>query len=133
MNVESRNTTQLTRSHTVKESHHASSNVRYRASGIFFIRWPSPGSNGLQALTNDDLAAMAQDGLDQTTIVSAIHAQNSSFDISASSLLRLKQTGVTPIVMGAMFAAVAGKQTPVEPFVAAAPVQPVASPAAPAS
>ena len=85
------------------------------------------------ALTNDDLAAMAQDGLDETTIVSAIHAQSSSFDISASSLLKPKQTGVTPIVMGAMFAAVAGKQAPVEPFVAAAPVQPVASPAAPAS
>ena len=85
------------------------------------------------ALTNDDLAAMAQDGLDETTIVSAIHAQSSSFDISACSLLKLKQTGVTPIVMGAMFAAVAGKQAPVEPFVAAAPVQPVASPAAPAS
>src|SRR4029077_11992312 len=35
--------------------------------------------------------------------------------------------------MGAVFAAVAGKRAPVEPFVAAAPVQPVASPAAPAS
>jgi hypothetical protein len=45
-------------------------------------------------LTNDDLAAMAQDGLDETTIVSAIYAQSSSFDISASSLLKLKQTGV---------------------------------------
>ena len=29
-------------------------------------------------LTNDDLAARAQDGLDQTTIVSAIHAQSCS-------------------------------------------------------
>ena len=84
-------------------------------------------------LTNDDLAAMAQDGLDETTIVSAIHAQSSNFDIFASSLLKLKLTSVTPIVMGARFAAVAGKQAPVEPFVGAAPVQPVASPAAPAS
>src|ERR1700674_5881746 len=34
---------------TNKESPHASTNVRYRASGIFFISWPGTCSNGLQA------------------------------------------------------------------------------------
>jgi hypothetical protein len=84
-------------------------------------------------LSNDDVDAMAQGGLDETTMVSAIHAQSSTFDISASSLLKLKQTGVTPTVMGAMFAAVAGKQAQARPSVAAAPVQSVASPTAPTS
>ena len=66
-------------------------------------------------LTNDDVAAMAQGGLDENTIVSAIRAQSSSFDISASSLLKLKKNGVTPNVMGAMFAAVTAKRTPSPP------------------
>jgi len=60
-------------------------------------------------LTNDDVLTLAKAGLGEGTIIAAIQAQDSSFDISAPALLQLKQDGVTTNVLGAMVTAM-GKQ-----------------------
>jgi hypothetical protein len=92
-----------------------------------------PAQTVSKPLIDDDAAAMAQGGRDETTIIGAIRSESSSFDTSASSLLKLKRTGVTPQVMGAMFAAVARRQASSQPSEAAAPVQAAVTPVAPAS
>jgi len=78
-------------------------------------------------LTDDDVTVMAQGGLDENTIISAIRSQQSSFDTSALSLLKLKQSGVTPNVMAAMFAAMNRNQAPSSSQAAATPVPQTAS------
>jgi hypothetical protein len=60
-------------------------------------------------LSNDDVVAMFKGGLGESTIISAIQSQNTSFDISAMSLLQLKKAGVTPKIMDAVLGA-AGKR-----------------------
>ncbi len=61
--------------------------------------------------TNDDVVTLAKAGLGESTIIAAIRAQDSSFDISAPALLQLKQEGVTINVLGAMVTAMRKRRT----------------------
>lgn len=58
-----------------------------------------------KAMTNDDVVTMVKAGLPEGTIINAIHAQEASFDCSASALLNLKKQGVSYKIMDAMLAA----------------------------
>ena len=68
-----------------------------------------PVQGATKPLTNDDVLTLAKAGLAEDTIIAAIRAQDSNFDISPSALLKLKQDGVTTNVLGAMVTAT-GKQ-----------------------
>jgi hypothetical protein len=84
--------------------------------------------NNAKPLTNDDVVAMVKGGLPETTIINAINAQDSNFDVSATALIKLKQQAVNAKIMDAMLAA-ANKKHSAAP--AAAPAAaPVATPAA---
>jgi len=56
-------------------------------------------------LTNDDVIAMVEGGLAESTVINAIAAQDTHFDVSAAALLKLKQQGVSPKIMDAMLSA----------------------------
>jgi hypothetical protein len=75
-------------------------------------------------LTNDDVAAMVKGGLPETTIINAINAQDSNFDVSATALIKLKQQAVNAKIMDAMLAAANKKHS------AATAPAPAAAPAA---
>src|SRR5229473_349291 len=75
-----------------------------------------PAQAATKPLTNDDVISLAKAGLDENTIITAIQAQDSSFDISAPALLQLKRDGVSTRTLNAIVTA-AGKQR------TAAPVQ----------
>ena len=79
-------------------------------------------------LTNDDVVAMVKGGLPETTIINAINAQDSNFDVSATALIKLKQQAVNAKIMDAMLAA-ANKKHSAAPAPAPA-AAPVAAPAA---
>src|SRR5436190_17736280 len=79
--------------------------------------------NNTKPLTNDDVIAMVKGGLPETTVISAISAQDSNFDISATALIKLKQQGVNSKIMDAMLAAANKKHS-------AVPAPPAAAPAA---
>ena len=78
-----------------------------------------------QALTNNDVVKMFKSGLPASTIVNAIQANPSSFDVSANGLIALQKAGVPQPVMDAMISA-ASKQR-------SAPAAAEGSPAATAS
>jgi len=61
--------------------------------------------NNAKPLTNDDVIAMVKGGLPETTVINAINAQESNFDVSATALIKLKQQGVNSKIMDAMLAA----------------------------
>jgi hypothetical protein len=77
-------------------------------------------------LTNDDIVAMVKNGLPESVILSAIQANDTNFDASASALIGLKKAGVSPKVMDAMLTAAANKKNAV-----ATPPAQSASPNAP--
>jgi len=79
--------------------------------------------NNTKPLTNDDVIAMVKGGLPETTVISAINAQDSNFDVSATALIKLKQQGVNSKIMDAMLAAANKKHS-------AVPAPPAAAPAA---
>jgi hypothetical protein len=56
-------------------------------------------------LSNDDVVAMVKGGLGESTVISAIQSQDTGFDISATGLLQLKKSGISPKIMDAMLAA----------------------------
>lgn len=62
-----------------------------------------------QPLTNSDVVKMVKSGLPASTIVNAIQANPSSFDVSANGLIGLQKAGVPQPVMDAMISA-ASKQ-----------------------
>jgi hypothetical protein len=70
-------------------------------------------------LTNDDILQMTKGGLQESTIVSAIQAGDTNFDLSVQNLLALRQAGVTDKVLDAMLAAQSKKKA----TVAAEPVE----------
>ena len=80
--------------------------------------------NNAKPLTNDDVVAMVKGGLPETTIINAINAQDSNFDVSATALIKLKQQAVNAKIMDAMLAAANKKHS------AAAVPAPAAAPAA---
>ncbi len=79
--------------------------------------------NNSKPLKNDDVIAMVKGGLPETTVISAINAQDSNFDVSATALIKLKQQGVNSKIMDAMLAAANKKHS-------AVPAPPAAAPAA---
>ena len=82
--------------------------------------------NNDKPLTNDDVVAMVKGGLPETTIINAINAQDSNFDVSATALIKLKQQAVNAKIMDAMLAAANKKHS-------AAPAPAAAAAAAPAA
>ncbi|HXY47895.1 MAG TPA: hypothetical protein VEI01_00495 [Terriglobales bacterium] len=87
--------------------------------------------NGPKPLTNDDVVAMFKGGLGESTVISAIQSQDTNFDISATGLLQLKKSGVSPKIMDAVINA-AGKHKAAEDAAAAAkaaaPPAPITTP-----
>lgn len=57
---------------------------------------------GAKPLTNDDVVQMLRAGLDDTTVIKAIHVNESAFDSSGASLVALKSAGVSKPVLDAM-------------------------------
>src|SRR5207237_10900121 len=62
------------------------------------------------ALTNDDILKMVKGGLQETTVLNAITANETDFDVSAKALLDLKQAGISDQIIDAMLAAEAKKR-----------------------
>jgi hypothetical protein len=56
-------------------------------------------------LTNADVTNMVKAGLPESTIIGAIQANPTAFDVSANGLIALKQAGVSQNIMDAMLAA----------------------------
>lgn len=56
-------------------------------------------------MTDDDVIAMVKAGLPDDTIISAINAQSTNFDVSAMALVNLKNQGVSVKVIDALLAA----------------------------
>jgi hypothetical protein len=63
------------------------------------------------ALTNADVIKMVRAGLPESTIVAAIGASPTSFDISPDGLIAVKSAGVAQAVMEAMITAESNKRT----------------------
>lgn len=61
-------------------------------------------------LTNQDVIAMAQSGLAESVILSAIRTNDTAFDVSASGLIALKKANVTVNVMQEMLNAANAKK-----------------------
>src|SRR5438309_8993532 len=80
--------------------------------------------NNSKPLTNDDVVAMVKGGLPENTVINAINAQDSNFDVSATALIKLKQQGVNSKIMDAMLASANKKHS------AAPTPAPAAAPAA---
>src|SRR6266568_3958816 len=80
--------------------------------------------NNTKPLTNDDVVAMVKGGLPENTVINAINAQDSNFEVSATALIKLKQQGVNSKIMDAMLAAANKKHS------AAPAPAPAAAPAA---
>ena len=70
------------------------------------------GQTHQKPLKDDDVIAMVKGGLAESTIISAIKAQETSFDVSAAALIRLQQQGVSPNVMRAMLNAAKKEAAP---------------------
>lgn len=81
------------------------------------------GQTGGKPLTDDDVIAMVKAGLAESTVINAVKAQDTSFDVSAAALIKLKQQGVSPKIMSAMMEAV--KKTTSGPAYAAAEPEPL--------
>src|SRR5436189_1581598 len=79
------------------------------------------------ALTNDDILKMVKGGLQETTVLNAITANETDFDVSAKALLDLKQASISDKIIDAMLAAEAKKRNAASPASASVP-----SPAQPA-
>jgi hypothetical protein len=62
-------------------------------------------------LTNDDILQMIKAGFDEETVVKAIAASSTNFDISVGGLLALKQAGVSEQIIKAMLDAEARKRS----------------------
>lgn len=77
-------------------------------------------------LTNDDVIKMVNAGLPEGTIVSAIQASPTNFDISVDALISLKNAGVSQPVMDAMIAAAGNKRTAGAPVSGGVPGAPAA-------
>ena len=60
-------------------------------------------------LTNQDIVRMVKDKFSDSTIVKAIEANHTAFDVSASALIALKDSGVSQTVIEAMLSAATPK------------------------
>ena len=57
------------------------------------------------SLTNQDIVRMVKDKFADSTIVKAIEANHTAFDVSATALIVLKDSGVSQTVIEAMLSA----------------------------
>src|SRR6266404_1474138 len=80
---------------------------------VVLLPFVAVGQTGGKPLTDDDVISMVRGGLAESTVISAIAAQDTHFDVSAAALIKLKQQGVSPNIMNAMLAA-ARRQSPSE-------------------
>ena len=79
------------------------------------------------ALSNDDILKMVKGGLQETTVLNAMAANETDFDVSAKALLDLKQAGISDKIIDAMLAAEAKKRNAASP--APTSVPPASQPA----
>jgi hypothetical protein len=79
------------------------------AAGLLASEFPVHAAT--KPLTNDDVVTLTKAGLEENTIITAIQAQDSSFDISAQALLKLKQDGVTTKILSAIVTAASRRHT----------------------
>ena len=81
---------------------------------IFLILTALPAQQNAAPLTNADVMKMVKAGLAETTIVAAIAANDTQFDLSSTGLQSLNQAGVSSKVIRAMLAADAKKKNAAE-------------------
>lgn len=62
-------------------------------------------------LTNADIIRMVKSGLAEGVVISAIEANDSSFDVSADALIALKQAGISQNIIAAMLASASRART----------------------
>jgi hypothetical protein len=90
---------------------------------IFLILTPLTAQQNNAPLTNADVIKMVKAGLAETTIVSAIGANDTQFDLSSTGLQSLNQAGVGSKVIRAMLAADAKKKNAAEAAQNSTPAQ----------
>jgi hypothetical protein len=90
---------------------------------IFLILTPLTAQQNNAPLTNADVMKMVKAGLAETTIVSAIGANDTQFDLSSTGLQSLNQAGVGSKVIRAMLAADAKKKNAAEAAQNSTPAQ----------
>jgi hypothetical protein len=90
---------------------------------IFLILTPLTAQQNTAPLTNADVIKMVKAGLAETTIVSAIAANDTQFDLSSTGLQLLNQAGVSSKVIRAMLAADAKKKNAAEAAQNSTPAQ----------
>lgn len=83
---------------------------------LFFSAVALPQSSN-KPLTNDDVVQMVKGGLPENTIINAVQAQDTHFDVSATALIKLKQQGVSQQIMSAMIASAKKQQSSSAPAV----------------
>jgi hypothetical protein len=93
----------FSRSHTVKF------NVLALLIALAFLLVPRAPAQTRKPLTNDDIVNMTKQGFDPPLIVKAVETNATDFDVSATALLSLKNSGVDSSVMEAMLTAQADK------------------------
>jgi hypothetical protein len=84
--------------------------VSVRAQSVITVAMAQP-PQAQKPLTNDDVVKMVKGGLPEGTIVSAIQASPTNFDISVDALISLKNAGVTQPEMDAMIGAGSDKRS----------------------
>jgi hypothetical protein len=71
---------------------------------ILFVSAVALAQSSKKPLINDDVVQMVKGGLPENTIINAVQAQDTRFDVSAAALIKLKQQGVSQQIMSAMIA-----------------------------
>jgi len=77
---------------------------------LIFAPVLSLGQPQAAPLHNDDILKLINGGLQESTIVSAIQAADTNFDLSVEELLSLRQAGVPDKVLNAMLASQTAKK-----------------------
>jgi len=100
---------------------------------VFLLGGLALAQGNAKPLTNDDVVTLVKNGLPEGTIINAIGAQDSNFDVSAMALIKLKQQGVNSKILDAMLAASKKQTSAPAAAPAAAHAAAAAAPAAPAA
>src|SRR5580704_7167889 len=86
--------------------------IALRSLGVilaFVTVFGSAQSQKKPSLTNQDIVRMVKDKFSDSTIVKAIEANTTNFDVSATALIALKDSGVSQTVIEAMLSAAVSK------------------------
>ena len=76
---------------------------------VFVTVFGSAQSQKKPSLTNQDIVRMVKDKFSDSTIVKAIEANHTAFDVSATALIALKDSGASQTVIEAMLSAAVSK------------------------